>query len=542
MSWRNDSLKWALLLPIAALYFVGLPRTVQDLDSGELVLSAHSLLLPHPPGYPLYVWLQHLFLALFPVGTVFWKAAFLNSLFTLGGVAILLKMARGWLAVALVAAVAVTPVVWRYALVPDVFALHFLLTAAILYFYLDAPTGRRRTLTVMLLFGLASANHQTVIFLSPLLLHVLWQSRSLFALGAAALGATVTIALYLSILLFDYDAYLNLYEAKTPGDVLHHFLRLEYGGLSAKAGSLPTPYLFNLLQGLEALALVATGALGAILLGLFTKTTTHETRIKAGLVLVCAALYYFLFFAALNFPPLPAKDAVRERFFVFLAPLLAAAALKLASGVPWSPPARILTLILAFFTAASAYRNFDRLTLAKDTLIEDYARNLLEGVSKTATKPAILILDLDTKLYAVRYAQHVLGLAPKVIPVGVEMTHPSYTQFLRRKWPALKEGDAAQTGRWRIDEDFLRPNLKEFDLYHTLHREIPSFKTTYLSLGKRLDEGSGFAVDRTGLAVTPREPDDMETPSDRTYLFSEYRDIDAAEAMLESKAREGSSP
>ena len=43
------------------VYFLTLAPTVTLVDSGELILACHSLGIAHPPGFPLYVLIGHLF-------------------------------------------------------------------------------------------------------------------------------------------------------------------------------------------------------------------------------------------------------------------------------------------------------------------------------------------------------------------------------------------------------------------------------------------------------------------------------------------------
>ena len=64
------SLSFALLLFYSCL----LSLFIQGWDTAELVAAGYHRLNPHPPGYPLYIWLQHSWTHLFPVSTVFWRA------------------------------------------------------------------------------------------------------------------------------------------------------------------------------------------------------------------------------------------------------------------------------------------------------------------------------------------------------------------------------------------------------------------------------------------------------------------------------------
>src|SRR4051812_10710784 len=77
---RSKSL--AFLLAVLGLFYLShLPRFVQGGDTGELVAASYRLYVPHPPGYPLWIWLQHFFTHFFPFSTVFWRASLLSSFF-----------------------------------------------------------------------------------------------------------------------------------------------------------------------------------------------------------------------------------------------------------------------------------------------------------------------------------------------------------------------------------------------------------------------------------------------------------------------------
>ncbi|MGH9930554.1 MAG: protein O-mannosyl-transferase family [Pyrinomonadaceae bacterium] len=56
-----------VLVTSLALYLYTLAPNVTLVDSGELILAAHSLGVAHPPGFPLYVLLAHIF-SLLPLG------------------------------------------------------------------------------------------------------------------------------------------------------------------------------------------------------------------------------------------------------------------------------------------------------------------------------------------------------------------------------------------------------------------------------------------------------------------------------------------
>jgi tetratricopeptide (TPR) repeat protein len=63
-----------------AVYFLTFARTVTLVDSGELILASAKLGVAHPPGFPLYTVLGHLFSKL-PLGTVAAKISFMSAFF-----------------------------------------------------------------------------------------------------------------------------------------------------------------------------------------------------------------------------------------------------------------------------------------------------------------------------------------------------------------------------------------------------------------------------------------------------------------------------
>src|SRR5205085_2522417 len=84
----------AALVFVAAitLYFLTLAPTVTLVDSGELIFAAKSLGVAHPPGFPLYVLLAHLFTWL-PVGSVAARVNFASALFAALAAAMLTQVA-----------------------------------------------------------------------------------------------------------------------------------------------------------------------------------------------------------------------------------------------------------------------------------------------------------------------------------------------------------------------------------------------------------------------------------------------------------------
>ena len=74
------------------LYAATLAPTVTLVDSGELIVAAHTLGVAHPPGFPLYTLLAHL-ASVVPIGNVAVRVNFASAFFAACAVAVLSLLA-----------------------------------------------------------------------------------------------------------------------------------------------------------------------------------------------------------------------------------------------------------------------------------------------------------------------------------------------------------------------------------------------------------------------------------------------------------------
>ncbi|MBA3533502.1 MAG: DUF2723 domain-containing protein [Ardenticatenales bacterium] len=163
----------ALTIALASLVLYGLTLapgvvTLFD-DSLEFQLIAQRAGIPHPTGYPLYAILLALSARLLPVGEVAFRANLLSALAASGAVALTFLMGRA-LGLARLPAlvppllVALSPTFWAQATVAEVYALHILLMAAMLWAVI---THRLRL--AALFFGLGLAHHRMIVLWLPAL-------------------------------------------------------------------------------------------------------------------------------------------------------------------------------------------------------------------------------------------------------------------------------------------------------------------------------------------------------------------------------------
>ncbi|MEO0335910.1 MAG: DUF2723 domain-containing protein, partial [Pseudomonadota bacterium] len=206
---NSQSLKHALIeyLPLGLLtlviYFLTLCPTVPGGDSGELITVSTRLGLAHPPGYPLYTLMGYVFSNL-PFLNEAQGVNFMSGVFqTLAGFFLFATFRRwhkntliGWL---IVGVFSFSPLIWRYAVVAEVFTLNNLFLAAltyVLYRLFEEPSGKW-VFRFAAVFGLACSHHHTILFfVVPFFLcasfyfpKIVFEPRTLFSsLGIWLLG------------------------------------------------------------------------------------------------------------------------------------------------------------------------------------------------------------------------------------------------------------------------------------------------------------------------------------------------------------------
>lgn len=268
---------WALAVSLAALalYLATLAPSVATVfdDSLEFQVVLPSLGIAHPTGYPLYTLLGWLFSRL-PVGDLAYRVNLLSALAGAAAVAALFLTARrlgsGRLPAALMAAVfALSTTWWSQATIAEVYTLHGLAVALILYLTLsDRGT---RTPWLALVFGLALAHHRTTLLLAPgVAVYLLWTDPGVLRrpadLARLALAFLLPLALYLYLPLRG-QAVTSLDGAvvDTWQGFWRHVLASDYGSfLSANplAVQRPASYPLRLLLSQMGLAALLLGLLG----------------------------------------------------------------------------------------------------------------------------------------------------------------------------------------------------------------------------------------------------------------------------------------
>jgi len=191
------------------VYLFTLGPTVTGEDSGELITAAWSLGIPHPPGYPLWCLLGHLFTHL-PWGTVAWRVNVLSAVCGAGTVFLtalliiqLTRDRRAALAGAL--ALAYSWEFWEQSVIAEVYTLNiFFIAACVLLLWRWRDSRQDGWLYgFAVAYGLSLGNHNTMMVLGPVFAlwilcadfpHMRWKTY-LGLMAVAALGGVLYLYL-----------------------------------------------------------------------------------------------------------------------------------------------------------------------------------------------------------------------------------------------------------------------------------------------------------------------------------------------------------
>jgi len=182
----------AVALALFALYAATAPRTVALEDDGLFILSSYFLGIEHPPGYPLFTLIGHLFTHL-PFGSVAYRVHLASALFgalTAGAAWLCARsLIAGRLPAYLAAfALGLSPVFWSQAIIAEVYTLNTFFFLSLVFMGLQAcPPGPQQPASahgarllpwMALAFGLSLSNHYPLMLLvAPAFLVLLWPLR-----------------------------------------------------------------------------------------------------------------------------------------------------------------------------------------------------------------------------------------------------------------------------------------------------------------------------------------------------------------------------
>lgn len=521
-------------LVLSVLYGLTLCPTVPGGDSGELITVAHSLGVAHPPGYPLYTLIAHGF-SYFPFGSVAFRINLLSAVFSVAAGLLLFNLIWQWLkdewaACGVALFFFLSPLVWRYAVVAEVFSLNNLFVILLLscfYGFLEKKSPAW-VWALAATLGLACSHHHTILFVAvPLFLWLaVFHAKDLFRPKAFFPALGIFLAGFIPYLYLPWAAAKKFIfswgEAETWDGFWVHFLRSEYGTLQLASGEDEADMLVNLGKYGEDLLRQSLGlALLPIIIGLFFFFRKRKTSPEFLKALLLAYGFYMLVFHYLANMDLSNRlfFDIQSRFWMvpnlLLCFFMAFGIFRLRqmkwATLRWSP----LVLAAVYFPTqlAVSYRYED---YSKNYIFENVGRSTLESLPPNA----IMLMRGDIYVNSVRYLQEVEKVRPDVQAIPLDlMWWPWMKGIVQANFPEVEvpakvyRYDRRQWDHFTLIE-FFEANLDRFPVFigklRDDEKELIEGKYTLWNLGYI------NAVTRAG------EELDFETYKKWARAFDEY--------------------
>lgn len=152
-------------------------------DSGDLVASAFSMGIAHPPGYGLYTLMTKIGMTIFPFGNFAYRANFLSALWSSIAAGLLFKTLKKFFsAPSALFAILIwffSPAVIQLSIVSEMYTLNALFCSIVIYLTTQAVEGDfiynlRLFALSFFMIGIGLANQPTIVFLAPGLLFYWW--------------------------------------------------------------------------------------------------------------------------------------------------------------------------------------------------------------------------------------------------------------------------------------------------------------------------------------------------------------------------------
>jgi tetratricopeptide (TPR) repeat protein len=384
-------------------------------DAPELASAAFHLGSAHAPGYPLYVALGRLF-ELLPVGSHAFRMTFFSILAQVAAYIVLVltlkdtvpeskDRAEKWgFSIITACLVFSGPLVFRQAVSPEVYALHFLLVAILLRLVIFPNTVH--FLLAGFIAGLSlSHQHLALLILPSLALSYRSYFKRLRLLSWASAFFLIGLTPYLLLTLrANLSPEVNWGNPVNFRQFLFHLSRSQYGGDISQGtfvNGILSFYLF-----LKSYTLESFGAgIFLALIGLWKNRPSFSLAYYVGVVFLLAVLP-FLLRASYD----PENNFVNQAFLtpamLWLAPLMLKGMQWVGEKIPKGKPlaAGFFILFLLFLTAFS----YKTQAAGRNLAVEDVSRNML----KQMPARSVLFSEGDVVTFPLAYLKLVLRLRP----------------------------------------------------------------------------------------------------------------------------------
>lgn len=254
---KIDIIPFCVWLFSFVVYFLTLAPTISTGDGAELITAAYTFGVAHSPGYPLFTILAKVFMTIIPFGSIAWRVNFMDAFF--GSITVLLvyliikKILVSEFKIKNKVTLFISPITgalflafssgfWFYSITAEVFSLHHLFIALLVYILLIwrekiAQNSRKWLYLFCFVAGLSSTNQQTIVFLAPVFLFLIFITQKKVLLDLKSLVKMV------GLFVLGFSPYLYIFIVSKIGGafywakpdsflgIIHTILRESYGGI-----------------------------------------------------------------------------------------------------------------------------------------------------------------------------------------------------------------------------------------------------------------------------------------------------------------------
>jgi hypothetical protein len=432
-----------------ALYLATLAPSVVGGDAGELITGTACGGVLHPPGYPLYTLLGKLFLWL-PFGE---PALRMNVFSSVCGTAAAVMLQRAaarwsgspWAGVLAAGWFAFSAIVWEHAVGAEVFSLHHVFVAALLWIAVAyAQTSDRRWVWIGAgVAALGMSHHHTLVFFAfPMALWPLLREPGYWLKpGRVACLAGIGLLGMLPYLWLPFAsaraAPVSWGDCTTWSGFWNHFTRADYGTLQLASGVVAASggWSARLTEwfGFQAKAVLWVG-LPLMVSGLLVSLRHPKWKPLAIGSFLTVAAYVLVFNYLANLSPAdPLIRSVLLRFWT--APhLVACAWLAVGWAACTAKRPRLATIGALALTAVPIVLNFGHGNRRGVMEFSDYGAAWL----KPLPPDAVLLARGDLIVNTLTYRQTCTGLRKDVLVLDLErMTYEWQTAAMKKRYPEL---------------------------------------------------------------------------------------------------------
>jgi len=392
---RNQAISSLPLLAVIAVFAVYLSTLLPGVgysgDTGKFQFVGKVLGIPHEPGSPTYVLLNHLFVNVLPIGSIAYRANLLSAVFAGLALSVLARIlsllnVRPAISALVILTFGFTYTLWSQSVIAEVYTLCVLFVTLTLFFFVRWHINGKTSdfLAGCAVYAISFGNHLLVVTLLPSIMFLVWVTRKEYywsprivlpvllfiVLGAAQYGYLIwrtqaPETSYLEILVPDVH---TLWYFVTGGQFQPNFLGAGWKGAMFER----VPLLLRFLW-LEFLPLTVVSLFGFLVM----------RQAKVAVFLVLAASGAFLFNTVYIVPDI----------FIYMLPVYVVVAIGLGTGLEWlaghwSRRYRVvLGAVVVLIPVIFLFMNFSRADQGRS----GEAKEIVEGALREMGSKALLI-------------------------------------------------------------------------------------------------------------------------------------------------------